>query len=122
GEAMAGASELAGGTASRDEFPEFDRRLTRVQLRGERGAVAQLVVLAAHPTLVGRPPPGLDPDWPGRVARAQERAGQGVTLVLQGNVGNVSVQRVEGSREPPGEAFTQLVGVVMGWEALHGAG
>ncbi|HZW88220.1 MAG TPA: neutral/alkaline non-lysosomal ceramidase N-terminal domain-containing protein [Myxococcaceae bacterium] len=121
-EAMAGASELAGGTVSRDEFPEVDRRLTRVQLRGERGAVAQLVVFAAHPTLVGRPPPGLDPDWPGRVARAQERAGQGVTLVLQGNVGNVSVQRVEGSREPPVEAFTQLVDAAVAGVPLQAAG
>ena len=121
-EAMTGASELPAGTASRDEFPDVDRRLTRVQLRGERGAVAQLVVLAAHPTLVARPPPGLDPDWPGRLARAQERAGQGVTLVLQGNVGNVSVKRMEGGRETPVEAFTQLVDAAVAAVPLQAAG
>ena len=121
-EALTGASELPGGTASRDEFPDVDRRITRVQLRGERGPVAQLVVLAAHPTLVGRPPPGLDPDWPGRLARAQERAGQGVTLVLQGNVGNVSVQRVETGRDPPVEAFAQLVDAAVAAVPLQAAG
>ena len=121
-EVMTGTAELPAGTVSRDEFPDVDRRLTRVQLRGERGAVAQLVVLAAHPTLVGRPPPGLDPDWPGRVARAQERAGQGVTLVLQGNVGNVSVQRMEGGREAPVDAFAQLVDAAIAAVPLQAAG
>ncbi|HET9157998.1 MAG TPA: neutral/alkaline non-lysosomal ceramidase N-terminal domain-containing protein [Myxococcaceae bacterium] len=121
-EAMTGVSELAAGTSSRDEFPEVDRRLTRVQLRGERGAVAQLVVLAAHPTLVRRPPPGLDPDWPGRLARSQERAGQGVTLVLQGNVGNVSVQKMEADRETPVEAFAQRVDAAVAAVPLQAAG
>ena len=108
-EALAGTSELGAGTASRDEFPEVDRRLTRVQLRGAAGPVAQLVVLAAHPTLIARPPPGLDPDWPGRLARAEERGGQGVTLVLQGSVGNVSVQRAAAGSEEPAEAFARVV-------------
>jgi hypothetical protein len=120
--ALSGATELDGGTASRDEFPEVDRRLTRVQLRGERGAVAQLVVVAAHPTLVPRPPPGLDPDWPGRLARAQERAGQGVTLVLQGNVGNVTVQRTDSGAEPPVEAFVRRVEAALAGVELQPAG
>jgi hypothetical protein len=121
-EALAGVSEIAAGTASRDEFPEVDRRLTRVQLRGERGMVAQLLVLAAHPTLVQRPPPGLDPDWPGRLARAQERAGQGVTLVLQGNVGNVTIQRDAGGAGPPADAFAQRVEAVLSAVPMHPAG
>src|SRR5262249_51500228 len=121
-EAMTGVSELASGTSSRDEFPDVDRRLTRVQLRGERGAVAQLVVLAAHPTLVRRPPPGLDPDWPGRLAQMQERAGQGVTLVLQGNVGNVSAQKMEAGHESPVEAFTRLVDAAVAAVPLQAAG
>ena len=121
-EAVAGASELDGGTASRDEFPEVDRRLTRVQLRGERGAVAQLVVAAAHPTLVARPPPGLDPDWPGRLARAQERTGQGVTLVLQGNVGNVTVERADTGPEPPVDAFARRVDAALATVELQPAG
>jgi hypothetical protein len=121
-EAMTGTAELPAGTVSRDEFPDVDRRLTRVQLRGERSAVAQLVVLAAHPTLVARPPPGLDPDWPGRLSRAQERAGQGVTLVLQGNVGNVSVRHIEASGASPVEAFVQLVDAAVGGVPLQAAG
>lgn len=121
-EALSGASELDGATASRDEFPEVDRRLTRVQLRGERGAVAQLVVVAAHPTLVARPPPGLDPDWPGRLARAQERAGQGVTLVLQGNVGNVTVPRADTGAEPAVDAFSRRVDAALATVELRPAG
>lgn len=121
-EALAGVSELADGTASRDEFPEVDRRLTRIQLRGERGTVAQLVVLAAHPTLVARPPPGLDPDWPGRLAMAEEREGQGVTLVLQGNVGNVSVQRVPTGPGEPAEAYARGVEAALRSVALQPAG
>jgi len=121
-EALSGASELDGATASRDEFPEVDRRLTRVQLRGERGAVAQLVVVAAHPTLVARPPPGLDPDWPGRLARAQERAGQGVTLVLQGNVGNVTVPRADTGSEQAVDAFARRVDAALATVELRPAG
>jgi len=108
-EALAGTSVLAAGTVSRDEFPEVDRRLTRIELRGESGPVAQLVVLAAHPTLVARPPPGLDPDWPGRLAAAEEGAGHGVTLILQGSVGNATVQRPPAGSEDAPEEFAQLV-------------
>ena len=108
-EALAGTSELPGGTVSRDEFPEVDRRLTRIGLRGQAGPVAQLIVLAAHPTLVTRPPPGLDPDWPGRLSREEEAAGEGVTLVLQGNVGNATVQRPPAGTEDAPEAFARLV-------------
>jgi len=121
-EALAGVSDLPTGTVSRDEFPEVDRRLTRIQLRGERGAVAQLVVLAAHPTLVARPPPGLDPDWPGRLAGAEERGGQGVTLVLQGSVGNVSVQREPAGPGEPAEAFARLVEAALSSVPLHPVG
>jgi hypothetical protein len=108
-EALAGTSHLAAGTVSRDEFPEVDRRLTRVELRGKAGPVAQLIIVAAHPTLVARPPAGLDPDWPGRLAREEETAGLGVTLVLQGNVGNATVQRPPAGIEGAPEAFAGMV-------------
>ncbi len=121
-EALAGMSELLTGTASRDEFPEVDRRLTRIQLQGARGPVAQLLVLAAHPTLVARPPPGLDPDWAGRLAGAQERGEQGITLVLQGSVGNVSVRRESAGSAEPAEAFARLVETVLPSVPLHPAG
>jgi hypothetical protein len=109
-DALAGAADSVLGTASRDEFPGVDRELTRLQLKGANGPVAQVLVLAAHPTLVPRPPPGLDPDWPGRLARMQESVGQGVTLVLQGNVGNVSVERGKTGPDSAAEAFARAVG------------
>ncbi|HET6984528.1 MAG TPA: neutral/alkaline non-lysosomal ceramidase N-terminal domain-containing protein [Myxococcaceae bacterium] len=121
-EALAGTTELTAATASRDEFPDVDRRLERVQLRGERGPVAQLLVLAAHPTLVARPPPGLDPDWPGRLAAAQEKAGEGVTLVLQGNVGNVTVSRDAAGAVPQAEAFARAVESASSGVALQPVG
>ncbi|MGZ6096815.1 MAG: neutral/alkaline non-lysosomal ceramidase N-terminal domain-containing protein [Myxococcaceae bacterium] len=121
-EVFAGESELASGTGSRDEFPQVDRRLTRLELRGASGPVTQLVVLAAHPTLVTRPPPGLDPDWPARLAAAEEAAGRGVTLVLQGDVGNVSVERSGVGSDEPAEAFARAVEAAVQATALRPAG
>jgi len=69
---------------------DVDARLSRLVFLGAAGPVAQLLVFACHPTLVPRPPAGLDPDWPGRLAETEAARGQGVTLVLQGAVGNVS--------------------------------
>lgn len=76
--------ELVG---AREPPQDVDARLSRLVFEGEGGPVAQLLIFACHPTLVPRPPSGLDPDWPGRLAEAE---GDGVTLVLQGAVGNVS--------------------------------
>ena len=119
---FAGESQLASGTGSRDEFPQVDRRLTRVELRSASGPVAQVVVLAAHPTLVPRPPAGLDPDWPGRFAAAAEAAGRGVTLMLQGNVGNVGVERQALGPGEPEEAFARVVEAAVQGTALQPAG
>ncbi len=63
--------------------------LTRVALRGAEGPVAELLLFAAHPTLVPRRRDVLDPDWPGRLSEAREAEG-GVTLVLQEASGNAS--------------------------------
>jgi len=79
--------ELVG---AREAPQDVDARLSRLVLEGEGGPVAQLLVFACHPTLVPRPPPGLDADWPGRLAEAEAARGHGVTLVLQGAVGNAS--------------------------------
>jgi neutral ceramidase len=95
-----GESVVQGRTASRDEFPEVDARLTRLVFRGTEGPVAQIVVFACHPTLVVRPPSALDPDWPGRLAGREEDRNQGLTLVLQGSVGNVTAARSEGEGAP----------------------
>ncbi|MGO9829220.1 MAG: neutral/alkaline non-lysosomal ceramidase N-terminal domain-containing protein [Myxococcaceae bacterium] len=79
--------ELVG---AREMPQDVDARLSRLVFNGEAGPVAQLLVFACHPTLVPRPPAGLDADWPGRLAEAEAARGHGVTLVLQGAVGNVS--------------------------------
>lgn len=76
GEGSAPLSNPRSGAAS-------DTRITRVRF----GAVAQWLLLAAHPTLVPRPAKALHPDYPGVLA---ERADAGVTLVLQTAVGNAS--------------------------------
>jgi neutral ceramidase len=75
---------------AREPPADVDARLSRLVFDGKDGPVAQLLVFACHPTLVPRPPAGLDPDWPGRLAEAEAERGHGVTLVLQGAVGNAS--------------------------------
>ncbi|MGO9065226.1 MAG: neutral/alkaline non-lysosomal ceramidase N-terminal domain-containing protein [Myxococcaceae bacterium] len=79
--------ELVG---AREMPQDVDARLSRLVFDAEGGPLAQLLVFACHPTLVPRPPAGLDSDWPGRLAEAEAASGHGVTLVLQGAVGNVS--------------------------------
>jgi hypothetical protein len=69
--------------------------LTRAVLRSAAGPVAELLVFAAHPTVVPRKREFVDPDWPGRLSQLREERG-GVALVLQGAGGNVSVAFDEG--------------------------
>lgn len=76
-------------TRSGGETP--DGTLTRAVLRGPAGPVAELLVFAAHPTLVPRHRAYVDPDYPGRLSALRESEGSGVTLFLQGAVGNASV-------------------------------
>jgi hypothetical protein len=75
---------------SRDAGQAPDPRLTRVSFTGANGPLAQLILFSAHPTTAGRAPKGVDPDYPGRLAGAQEASGAGVTLFLPSAVGNGS--------------------------------
>jgi hypothetical protein len=87
GEALTeGVTAPRSGTAA-------DLRLTRVRFDGADGPLAQLVVLAAHPTLVAKRPEGLHPDWPGLLAERLEAEKGPITLVVQGAAGNASVDR-----------------------------
>src|SRR5258708_34253530 len=52
--------------------------------------LGQVVILATHPRLLRRHLDALDPDFPGLFSDAERRAGRGITLFLQGAVGNVS--------------------------------
>ncbi len=70
-----------------------DAAVQRLVFRGEAGELAELIALSAHPTLAGRHPPGLDPDYPGAPVLAG--AAPRVTLVVQGAAGNASATQVE---------------------------
>ena len=94
--------ELVG---AREPPPDVDARLSRLVFDGREGPLAQLLVFSCHPTLVPRPPAGLDPDWPGRLAVAEALRGHGLTLVLQGAVGNASPAQ----REESGERLSRFL-------------
>ena len=90
-----GEAREPGLVRSRSGGEDPEGTLTRAVLRDGSGPVAELLVFAAHPTLVPRKRAFVDPDWPGRLSLLREEAG-GVALVLQGTVGNVSVAFEEG--------------------------
>lgn len=71
---------------------EVDPKLTRIELRSEGTARAELWILAAHPTLVPRKPSVLSPDYPGVI----DGDDGPVTLVLQGGIGNASAKVPDG--------------------------
>ena len=85
-----------------------DGALTRVVLRGASSPVAELLLFAAHPTLVPRQREAVDPDYPGRLSELREAQG-GVVLVLQGAVGNASVAFNEGQGVERAVAFAQAL-------------
>ena len=85
-----------------------DGALTRVVLRGSAGPVAELLLFAAHPTLIPRQREYVDPDYPGRLSELREAQG-GVVLVLQGPVGNASVAFNEGQGVERATAFAQAL-------------
>jgi hypothetical protein len=70
---------------SRDEGEAAEGRLSRVVFRSGDAVLAQVLIAAAHPTLVPRGARALDPDYPGRFV-----ADGGVDLLLQAEVGNAS--------------------------------
>ena len=90
-----GEAREPGLVRSRSGGEDPDGALTRAVLRGAEGPVAELLVFAAHPTVVPKRRDFVDPDWPGRLSQLREERG-GVTLVLQGAGGNVSVAFNEG--------------------------
>ncbi|MFY0525670.1 hypothetical protein ACN28I_21855 [Archangium gephyra] len=90
-----GEAREPGLVRSRSGGEDPDGALTRAVLRGAEGPVAELLVFAAHPAMVPRKRDFVDPDWPGRLSLLREERG-GVTLVLQGAGGNVSVAFNEG--------------------------
>ena len=90
-----GQAQEPGLVSARSGGEGPDGALTRVVLRGASAPVAELLLLAAHPTLIPRDTQAVDPDYPGRLSTLREAQG-GVALVLQGAVGNASVAFNEG--------------------------
>jgi neutral ceramidase len=82
--------------------------MTRVVLRGASAPVAELLLFAAHPTLIPRAQEAVDPDYPGRLSTLREAPG-GVVLVLQGTVGNASVAFNEGQGPARAAGFAQAL-------------
>lgn len=91
-----GVAADAGLVYARSGGEAPDGQLTRVVLRGAAGPVAEVLVFAAHATLLGRRQALVDPDFPGRLSALREEAGHGVTLFVQGSEGNASVAFSEG--------------------------
>src|SRR5205823_4430561 len=73
---------------SRSDEAEVDDAATMLSFRSGEISVAEWIVVSAHPTLIPRKEPVLDPDFPGRLARLREQRGTGVVLVSQGAAGN----------------------------------
>lgn len=103
-----GHATEAGFVYARSGGETPDGALTRVVLRGTSSPVAELLLLAAHPTLVPRRREFVDPDYPGRLSELREAQG-GVALVLQGAVGNASVAFNEGQGVERATAFAQAL-------------
>lgn len=75
-----------------------DGRMLSLRLASAGGEpLAELLVFAAHPTLLGKQNRRLSGDWPGRFLTAP---GRGVRLLLQGAIGDQSAEA------PPGDAAT----------------
>src|SRR5262249_40841433 len=87
----AGEARFPDLVTPRSEGAEPDGRISRIVMRQGPSVLAQLVVFAAHPTLLPRQMDALDPDFPGLFCDRERRSGHGITLFLQGAVGNVSV-------------------------------
>ncbi|RYZ38826.1 MAG: hypothetical protein EOO71_22405 [Myxococcaceae bacterium] len=91
-----GGAADAGLVSSRSGGEVPDGQLTRVVLKGAKAPVAEVLVFAAHATLIPRKRALVDPDYPGRLSALREAAGSGVTLFVQGSEGNASVAFSEG--------------------------
>ena len=83
----AGEARFPDLVTARSEGSEPDGRMSRIVIRQGPSMLAQLVIFAAHPTLLPRQMDALDPDFPGLFSERERRSGHGITLFLQGAVG-----------------------------------
>ncbi|MFO0585143.1 MAG: hypothetical protein U0229_22935 [Anaeromyxobacter sp.] len=102
GERVVDAGALVRGRSNGDE----EARLTLVRLARSDGApVAELAVLASHPTLLGKANRRIDGDWPGRFLAD---APHGLRVFLQGALGDQSAEGTGGAR-PEAPAYGEAV-------------
>ncbi|MFT3913109.1 MAG: hypothetical protein QM704_03170 [Anaeromyxobacteraceae bacterium] len=102
GERVIDAGALVRGRSNGEE----EARLTLVRLARADGApVAELAVLAAHPTLLGKANRRIDGDWPGRFLAD---APHGLRLFVQGALGDQSPDGPGGAR-PAAPAYGEAV-------------
>jgi len=99
-----------------------DGTMTRAVLRGAAGPVAELLLFAAHPTMVPRARAYMDPDYPGRLSALRELEGSGVTLLLQGTVGNAAVAFSEGTGLERVSGFARALAALAGTASLSPVG
>lgn len=108
-----GEGIFANLVAPRSEGKPPDGRLTRLVLRSNGGPVAQLIVFAAHPTLLPRQMGALAPDYPGLFSSDQESKGAGTTVLLQGALGNAAAAAIgENPLKAPSEFADALSGAL----------
>jgi hypothetical protein len=107
---------------SRSSGTAPDGAMTRAVLRGQAGPVAELLLFAAHPTMVARDRAYVDPDYPGRLCALRESEGSGVTLLLQGAVGNASVAFKEGKGLERVAGFARALAALAGRVTLAPVG
>lgn len=117
-----GEAREPGLVYSRSSGSAPDGALTRVVLRGKAGPVAELLLFAAHPTMVSRQRAYVDPDYPGRLSALRESEGSGVTLLLQGAVGNASVAFSEGQGLERVSGFARALSALAGRAAVSSVG
>jgi hypothetical protein len=109
---VASARGAAGALVRTPSGGAEDARLVAVRLARPGGApVAEVAILAAHPTTLGKKNRLISGDWPGRFLRSAG-AGHGARLLFQGAIGDQSVALPEGGAITPeryGEAVSQTV-------------
>jgi hypothetical protein len=92
--ASVATTTLGGVVRNRRGWPETDETLTTLRFAGDTGAtIATLVNYACHPTASGRANTEVSRDWCGYATDAVEAALGGVTVYVNGAVGDVNPAR-----------------------------
>lgn len=95
--AASGTTSLGGVVSNRRGWPETDETLTTLSLRNaDGGTLATLVNYACHPVAIGANDARVSRDWCGFAVDAVERAAGGVTIYVNGAIGDVNPAQTGG--------------------------